>query len=110
MQRWLSEDWPAIRAAAKADRAVIFFGDESNLRSEAHRGTTWGIKGETPVVAKTERRFSLNPISAVPPMGALRFMVTDKRVNAVTFIDVLGRLMVNAERPIYLVLDGHPVH
>ena len=37
-------------------------------------------------------------------------MVTDQRVNAATFIDFLRRLLVNAERPIYLVLDGHPVH
>ena len=110
VQRWLEEEWPAIRKAAKADNAVIFFGDESNLRSDAHRGTTWGIKGETPVVAKTGRRFSLNLISALSPLGELRFMVTDQRVNAATFIDFLRRLLVNAERPIYLVLDGHPVH
>jgi transposase len=110
VQRWLNENWPAIRAAAKADNAVIFFGDESNLRSDAHRGTTWGVKGETPVVPKTGRRFSLNLISAVSPLGELRFMVTDQRVNASVFIDFLRRLLVNAERPIYLVLDGHPVH
>ena len=110
VQRWLNEDWPAIRAAAKADNAVIFFGDESKLRSDAHRGTTWGVKGETPVVPKTGRRFSLNLISAVSPLGELRFMVTDQRVNASVFIDFLRRLLVNAERPIYLVLDGHPVH
>ena len=110
VQRWLNDEWPAIRAAAKADNAVIFFGDESNLRSDAHRGRTWGMKGETPIVAKTGRRFSLNLISAVSPLGELRFMVTDQRVNAATFIDFLRRLLVNAERTIYLVLDGHPVH
>lgn len=77
VQRWLSEDWPAIRAAAKAAKAVIFFGDKSNLRSDAHRGTTWGIKGQTPVVPKTGRRLSLNLISAVSPLGELHFMVTD---------------------------------
>ena len=49
-------------------------------------------------------------ISAVSPLGELRFMVTDQRVNASVFIDFLRRLLVNAERPIYLVLDGHPVH
>ena len=110
VQRWLNDEWPAIRTAAKADNAVIFFGDESNLRSDAHRGRTWGMKGETPIVAKTGRRFSLNLISAVSPLGELRFMVTDQRVNAATFIDFLRRLLVNAERTIYLVLDGHPVH
>ena len=110
VKQWLQQDWPAIRAEAKAAGAVVFFGDESNLRSDAHRGTTWGIKGETPVVPKTGRRFSLNLLSAVSPRGELLFMVTDKRVNAETFIEFLRRLLVGAERPIYLVLDGHPVH
>lgn len=31
-------------------------------------------------------------------------------MNAATIIDFLRRLLVNAERPIYLVLEGHPVH
>ena len=110
VKQWLQEGWPAIRAEAKVAGAVVYFGDESNLRSDAHRGTTWGIKGETPVVPKTGRRFSLNLLSAVSPRGELRFMVTDKRVNAETFIEFLHRLLAGAERPIYLVLDGHPVH
>lgn len=110
VQSWLNDGWPVSRAAAKADNVVIVFGYESNRRSDAHRGTTWSVKGETPVVPKTGRRFSLNLISAVSPLGELRFMVTDQRVNAATFIDFLPRLLVNAERPIYLVLDGHPAH
>ena len=110
VKRWLHKDWPKIRAQAKAANAVVYFGDESNLRSDAHRGTTWGMKGQTPVVPKTGRRFSLNLISAVSPLGELRFMVTEERVNADTFITFLRRLLVNAQRPIYLVVDGHPVH
>jgi hypothetical protein len=77
---------------------------ESNPRSDAHRCTIWGVKGETPMIAKTGSRFSLNLISAGSPMGELRFMVTDQQVNAATFIDFLRRMLVNAERPIYLVL------
>lgn len=110
VQSWLNEEWPKIRAQAKVANAVVYFGDESNLRSDAHRGTTWGVKGETPVVPKTGRRFSRNLISAVSPLGELRFMVTEERVNADTFIPFLRRLLVNAQRPIYLVADGHPVH
>jgi hypothetical protein len=110
VQCWLNEEWPKIRAQAKAANAVVYFGDESNLRSDAHRGTTWGMKGETLVVPKTGRRFSMNLISAVSPLGELRFMFTEGRVNADTVITFLGRLLVNAHRPIYLVVDGHPVH
>ena len=37
-------------------------------------------------------------------------MVTEERVNADTFITFLRRLLVNAQRQIYLVVDGYPVH
>lgn len=45
---------------------------------------------------KTGRRTSLNLISAVSPLGELRFMVTEGRVNADIFITFLRRLLVNA--------------
>jgi hypothetical protein len=89
---------------------MIFFDDESNLCSDAQHGTTRGVKGETPVVAKTGHRFSLNLISAVSPMGEPRCMVTDQRVNAAAFIDFLRRLLVNAARLIYMVRNGRPLH
>ena len=28
--------------------AVVFFGDESGVRSDFHAGTTWGIRGKNP--------------------------------------------------------------
>lgn len=107
---WREETWPAIQDEAKRRNAIIYFGDESAIRSDFHRGTTWGEKGKTPVVPKTGRRFSVNMISAVSPRGRLRFMVTDSRVTADVFIGFLKRLIHNAERPVYLVVDGHPTH
>jgi transposase len=107
---WLEETWPAIQEEAKRRKATVYFGDESAIRSDFHRGTTWGIKGETPVVPKTGRRFSVNMLSAVSPRGKLRFMVTESRVNAGVFIEFLKRLLHNAKRPIYLIVDGHPTN
>jgi len=107
---WLEETWPSIRDEAKRRRATLYFGDESAIRSDFHRGTTWGMKGETPVVEKSGRRFSVNMLSAISPKGKMRFMVTDSRVNADLFIEFLKRLLHNAKRPVYLIVDGHPTH
>jgi transposase len=41
VQRWRDEDFPAIRAQAKAEGAVIYFADEAGIRSDYHAGTTW---------------------------------------------------------------------
>ena len=110
VEKWKSEDYPKIVRKAKKHGADIYFQDEASVRSDYHGGTTWGEKGKTPIVMTTGARFSLNMISAISPRGHLRFMVTKDRVNADVFIDFLKRLVYRAERPIYLIVNGHPTH
>jgi len=110
VERWLNEEYPQIRVLAKSEKAIIFFGDEAGVRSDHHAGTTWAPKGRTPVVSSTGARFGMNLISAVSAQGELRFMVTQGRVGAGVFVAFLKRLIYNAERPIFLIVDGHPAH
>lgn len=110
VQRWLNEEYPRIRALARRLSAQIFFGDEAGVRSDHHAGTTWAVKGKTPVVSSTGARFSLNMISAVSAQGEFRFMVIKGRVAAQQFIEFIKRLLHNAHRPIFLIVDGHPAH
>lgn len=110
VQRWLTKEYPEIRALAKRQNARIFFGDEAGVRSDHHAGTTWAPRGKTPVVSSTGARFGLNLISAVSAQGELRFMVTAGRVGARVFIGFLRRLLHKADRPIFLIVDGHPAH
>ena len=42
--------------------------------------------------------------------GHLRFMVAKGRVNGAVFVEFLKRLMHNAARPIFLILDGGSYH
>ena len=110
VQRWLNEEYPQIRDLAKKENAIIFFGDEAGVRSDHHAGTTWAPKGRTPVVSTTGARFGLNLISAVSAQGEFRFMVAKGRVGARVFVDFLERLIYNAKRLIFLIVDGHPSH
>ena len=110
VEKWLSEEYPRIKELAKAMKARIYFGDEAGIRSDHHAGTTWGVKGKTPVVTSTGSRFGLNMISAVAAKGEFRFMVVNGRVNAPEFLEFIKRLVHNADRPVFLIVDGHPVH
>jgi transposase len=110
VQKWLDEEYPRIRRLAQKRKAAIFFGDEAGVRSDHHAGTTWAIRGETPVVSSTGARFGLNLISPVSAQGELRFMTVNSRVGAKVFIEFLKRLLHNADRMIFLIVDGHPVH
>ncbi len=110
VRRWKVEDYPQIRAQAQQVGATIWFADEAGVRSDYHAGTTWAPVGQTPVVAATGDRFAVNLISAVTTRGGLRFAVYDGNLNGGVFIDFCRRLLHDAPGPVFLVLDGHPVH
>jgi len=110
VERWVNEEYPQIRKLAKREKAVIYFADEASVRSDYHSGTTWAPRGQTPVVPSTGARFSLNLVSAVSPRGGMRFMTVNGRMNASKFIEFLQRLLKGAERPVFLIVDGHPTH
>jgi len=110
VHEWETRTYPAIRAQARAQGATIYFADEAGIRSDCHTGTTWAPVGQTPVVGVTGRRFSFNMLSAVSPRGEFRFMIHEGPVNATVFREFLKRLMVGADRPVFLIVDGHSIH
>lgn len=110
VDRWLEEEFPAIKRAAARCKGEIWFGDEAGIRPDYHSGTTWAPKGETPVVKTTGARFGFNMISAVSPKGMLRFMVVEGTVGANQFIEFIKRLIHGTKRRMFLIVDGHPTH
>ena len=108
--RWLSEEYPAIARQAKRDGATIYWGDEMGLRSDHVAGRSFAPVGRTPVVRATGQRFGCNMISAITNRGALVFMVFRGRFDGRLFIGFMKRLLKQAPRRVYLIVDGHPVH
>ena len=86
--------------------ADIYFVDEASVRSDAHRGLTWGKVGETPVVEDSGSRFSLHVISAVSPRGDMRFSFIAEQMNSKTFIAFLKKLYKDAGKPILVIVDN----
>jgi len=110
VKAFLEEEYPKIRERAKRCNASIYWGDEASIRSDYHSGTTWAEKGKTPVVKTTGARYRVNMISAVSAQGQLRFMVIEQGLKANIFIDFLKRLINDQANPVFLIVDGHPVH
>jgi transposase len=108
--RWKAATYPQLRAEAAQIGATIYFADEAGVRSDYHAGTTWAPVGHTPVVTTTGDRFGVNLISAVTAKGKLRFAAYEGSLNGPVFIDFCRRLLDDTPGPVFLVLDGHPVH
>jgi transposase len=110
VERWRREEFPAIRDEARKLGATIYFADEAGVRSDYHAGTTWAPVGRTSVVRTTGARHSVNLVSAVTAQGALRFAAYEGKFTSATFIDFCKRLLRDSDRPVFLVVDGHPTH
>lgn len=108
---WLNTKYPKIVRQAAAEKGEIFWGDEMGLRSTHQTGTTWGIKGQTPIVRKPGARFSCNMLSAINNKGRMAFMVFTGSFETSVFIKFLKRLVRHAAgRKVFLIVDNHSVH
>ena len=108
--RWQRETYPAIARNAKRDKAEIHFWDESGFRADAVQGTTWGSKGQTPVVSVPGQRQSISAASAISSKGAFWFATYAGGLNGELFVTLLRQLMRGRRRPLHLILDGLPAH
>lgn len=111
LNRWLDEDYPAIRAKARCHKSEIWFSNEANVRAVAHAGTAGVPYGLMPATSSMGARLGPSIIYAVNPRGHFRFMCTDRMANTDVFIDFLKRLIHNAPRRIFLIdINDHPMH
>jgi transposase len=110
VRRWLRREYPAIVARARRAQGVIFRGDETGLRSDDVRGRSYAPRGRTPLVRVCHKRAGLSLISAVTNRGELRWMIVEGAVNAPALIRFLGRLVRDARRKAFLILDRLKAH
>jgi transposase len=110
VRHWLRHEYPAIVARARRARGVIFWGDETGLRADDVRGRSYAPPGKTPVVRPNHRRIRLGLISAVSNRGELRWKVLDGAIKAPVLISFLQRLIRDARRKVFLILDRLRVH
>lgn len=111
VQKWLSEEYPAIAARAKAQGAEICWGDETAVSSVEHYPRGYAPKGKTPVLVLSQsKRSRINLISAITNQGRMRFMMYRDTLSAEVLIRFLERLIREAGRKVFLILDNLRVH
>jgi transposase len=110
VKAWLEEEYPAIQAQAKAENAEIYWGDETGLRNDCQHERGYAPKGKTPVIRLNAKRESINMISAITNQGTVRFRIFEGNMNADVLIEFMMRLLKDAKRKVYLILDNLRVH
>ena len=110
VRQWLEQDYPRLRAQAVQEGAVIYWGDETVVKEDAHWVRGYAPRGQTPVLAVPARWTTLPMISAISPRGEVAFQIVEGSIDAERFIAFLSALIQDAPRKIYLVVDNLRVH
>ena len=110
VKRWLEEEYPRIKAEASQEKAEIYWCDETGISNETNSRRGFSPRGQTPVVKVEVRKERVNMVSAVTNHGKVRFMLYLQTMTTVLLIMFLQRLMREAGRKIYVVMDNLRVH
>jgi transposase len=110
VKAWLDNSYPVIAGRAKVEGAEIHWGDETGLRSDDVRGRFFAPKGKTPVVRVNSKRENVGLISTVTNQGKVRWMVLNGALDSARLIAFLKRLVKDAKRKVFLILDNLRVH
>jgi transposase len=111
IRRWVRQEYPRIRAEARKHRAILYFGDESGVRTDHVSGRTWAQRGHTPEIHRVGRWDVVSLLSAMTPRGELVFMTSPEKVNTEIFIQFLRKLLAHhPRRKLVLIVDRSPYH
>jgi len=110
VKKWLEEEYPVIKKQAKKENAEIHWGDETGLCNDSYHGRSYAPRGKTPAIRLSAKCKRVNLISSITNQGKVRFMIYSNRMNADTLIRFLKRLIKDADRKIFLILDNLKVH
>lgn len=110
VKQWLDRKYPALLRRAKREKAEIQWADETGISNQANYGRSFAPRGQTPIATRTAVQFTQSMISSVTNQGKLRFMVYTGALNVAVFLKFLQRLVRDAMRKIFLVVDNLRVH
>ena len=110
VRQWLEVEYPRLRARALQEGAVIYWGDETAVKEDAHWVRGYAPKGQTPILEHPARWTTLSMISAISPRGEIAFEIVEGSIHAERFIAFLEKLITGAPRKVFLVVDNLRVH
>jgi len=97
-------------SSSKKEKAEIHWGDETGVQMGANRVRGFAPRGETPVIRMVAQKSHVSMISAITNQGKGRFMMYRDAMNSELLIKFMARLIKDADRKVFLILDNLRVH
>jgi len=110
IEKFKNEEYPMIAKRAKAEKADIYWGDETGVDNRENFERGFAEKGNPPVLPLPTKKERVSMISAITNQGSVRFMVYEQTMNQQLLIDFMKRLVKDSPRKVFLILDNLRVH
>jgi transposase len=110
LRQWFNEAYPAIEARARAEKALIYWGDETAVAEDGHWIRGYAPAGKTPILSAPSKRYGLSMISAISNQGLVRFKFIEQAMNQELLMAFLRELIEDSGQKVFLVLDNLKVH
>ncbi len=110
-KHWIKMSIPAIKRWVRANKAILYFMDESTIQLTPSQGRTWGPIGETSIVKRTSKRGRICAISAISTRHNLTFSLQEENFNGDSVVAFLKQIERNhPNRKIAIVMDNAACH
>jgi transposase len=110
VDRFMKEEYPVIAKRAKAEKAEIYWGDETGIDNLEHYQRGFAPKGQPPVIRVESKRERVNMMSAINNQGKIRFMMFDENMNQHKLIEFMRRMITDVPQKVFFILDNLRVH
>jgi transposase len=110
-QEWYTATWPQILRLAKAQHALVRFGDEASFPPWVTLSYTWARRGPQPMVKTSGKRKGDKVFGVIAYFtGRFWYQGQEARLNSDAYITFLTRALEQATQPILLIEDGAKYH
>jgi transposase len=108
---WCTTTWPQILTVAKAERALLLFGDEASFPQWGTLSYTWARRGHQPLVKTSGKRKGYKVFGVIEYFtGRFWYQGQEGRLNSEAYITFLTRVLEQTMQPIMLIQDGAKYH
>ena len=110
-QAWCTTTWPQILTGAKANRALLLFGDEASFPQWGTLSYTWARRGHQPMVKTSGKRKGYKVFGLIEYFtGRFWYQGQTGRLNSDAYIAFLTYVLGQTTQPIMLIQDGAKYH
>jgi transposase len=108
---WCTTTWPQLLQLAKAQTALLLFGDEASFPQWGTLSYTWARRGHQPMVKTSGKRQGYKVFGVIEYFtGRFWYQGLEGRLNSEAYIAFLTRVLEQTTQPIMLIQDGAKYH